>query len=92
MSWYSGSHDTSTSSSGSSCGAAAMASRLAQIVRCGSITPFGSDVRPAGELQDGEGVGVVRRAVEVGGQSAGRRPARASASDTIGGIAGLAAR
>ena len=59
MSWYSGSHDTSTSSSGSSDVAWAMASRLAPTVRCGSITPFGSDGRPAGELQDRQPVGVV---------------------------------
>ena len=46
MSWYSGSHDTITSSSTSSSAAIAIASRLAQIVRFGSITPLGSAVDP----------------------------------------------
>ena len=46
MSWYSGSHDTSTSSSTASSAASAMASRFAHTARWGSTTPFGSDVDP----------------------------------------------
>ena len=46
MSWYSGSHDTMTSSSASSAVACSIASRFAQRTRSGSITPFGSLVEP----------------------------------------------
>ena len=46
MSWYSGNHETTTSVSGSRRAAVAAASRLARIVRLGSITPLGSVVEP----------------------------------------------
>ena len=45
MSWYSGSHDTMTSS-WVMFAAVQAPSRLLQIARCGSITPFGSEVDP----------------------------------------------
>ena len=70
MSWYSGSHDTSTSSSGSSDVAWAMASRLAPTVRCGSITPFGSDVDPLVNCR------IARRSGSSAGRSHASAPAR----------------
>ena len=88
MSWYSGSHDTSTSSSASSSAAVATASRLAQIVRCGSITPFGSRRRAAGELQDGERVGIVARVARSPVVAAADSVGSSSSSSTIGGSPG----
>ena len=61
MSWYSGSHDT-TVSSGVIDAAAQAPSRLWQMLRCRSITPFGSDVEPD----------VNCRSASASGSSAGR--------------------
>ena len=65
MSWYSGSHDTITSVSTSSSVAIAIASRLAQIVRFGSMTPLGSAVDPLVNCRHGESIRVVVRSFEV---------------------------
>ena len=70
MSWYSGSHDTSTSSSGSRAVACAMASRLAPTVRCGSITPFGSEVDPLVNWR------IAKRSRSSGGRSQASAPSR----------------
>ena len=61
MSWYSGSHDTITSSSRSSSAAAAMASRLAPKHPVREHHALGLGGRPARELQDDEPLGVVGR-------------------------------
>ena len=65
MSWYSGSHDTSTSSSGSSAAAARDGVEVGADRAVREHHALGIGGRPAGELQDRERVGVVGRALEV---------------------------
>ena len=59
MSWYSGSHETPTSSSSEDARPRRSRRCSSTTQRCGSITPFGSRGGPARELQDRERVGVV---------------------------------
>ena len=89
MSWYSGSHDTITSSSARSRRPRTMRRGWRARTRSGIITPFGSLVEPLVYCRIDEPLGVVRRDLAVarraGPLAAGQRSRPAS---TIGGSPG----
>ena len=87
MSWYSGSHDTNTSSFSWRPPASVMASRFEHSTRSGSITPFGSDVEPLVNCR------IASRSSSSGGWVYGwPEAARRSSSCTVVGSEGCASR